>query len=90
MFINFHGERGARIHRNDSVLKGKIRAKRSLGFLIITPFLFFVPSVYMKEIENVWIDNTADHISWRKFTTLLYRDWNQSMTPVRFHLSDTA
>ncbi|KAI0806190.1 hypothetical protein BC629DRAFT_1590599 [Irpex lacteus] len=87
MFINFHGERGARIHRNDSVLRGKIRTKRSLGFLIITPFLFFVPSVYMKEIENVWIDNTADHISWRKFTTLLYRDWNQSMTPATVILS---
>ena len=82
-FLNYHGERGARIHRDDSVLKDTIRGRRSLLFRMITPFLFFMPSVYMKEIDSVWIDDTVDWISWRKFITLLVRDWNQSITPVR-------
>ena len=57
--------------------------ERSILFQIITPFLFFMPSVYMKEIEGVWIDDTVDWISWRKFISILDKDWSQSMTPVR-------
>ncbi|KAI0090331.1 hypothetical protein BDY19DRAFT_992535 [Irpex rosettiformis] len=86
-FLNYHGERGARIHRDDSVLKNTIRRERSLLFKLVTPFLFFMPSVYMKEIESVWIDETVDWISWRKFITLLLRDWNQSITPATVILS---
>ncbi|KAI0806194.1 hypothetical protein BC629DRAFT_1437671 [Irpex lacteus] len=86
-FLNYHGERGARIHRDDSVKQETVHGKRSLLFKLVNPFLFWMPSVYMKEIENVWIDESVDWISWRKFTTLIYKDWNQSMTPATVILS---
>lgn len=79
-FFNYHGERGARMHRFDSVRRNTIQVERSILFQIITPILFFMPSVYMHEIEGVWIDDSVD---WRKFITLLNGDWTQSMTPVR-------
>lgn len=82
-FFNYHGERGARIHRFDSVQDGTICVGRSYLFQLITPFLFFMPSVYMKEIEALWIDSTVDWVSWRRFITILNNDWSQTMTPVR-------
>lgn len=82
IFLNYHGERGARIHRDDSVLEETIYKRRSWLFRLVTPFLFFMPSVYMKEIEHVWIDDTVDYISWRRFIQLLYKDWQQAITPV--------
>ena len=42
-----------------------------------------MPSVYMKELEGLWIDETVDWISWHRFVSILEKDWNQSMTPVR-------
>ncbi|KAI0090330.1 hypothetical protein BDY19DRAFT_766867 [Irpex rosettiformis] len=86
-FLNYHGERGARTHRLDSIQKDSIRGPRSILFRIITPLLFFMPSVYMREIEGVWIDETVDWISWRKFADMLDKDWNQSMTPAAVILS---
>ncbi|KAI0703727.1 hypothetical protein BC835DRAFT_1410463 [Cytidiella melzeri] len=87
VFLNFHGERGARIHREDSVHKTSLHNKRSWLFKIVTPLLFFMPSVYMDEIENVWIDETVDWISWRRFILLLSKDWQQSIIPATVILS---
>ncbi|KAI0093584.1 hypothetical protein BDY19DRAFT_989148 [Irpex rosettiformis] len=86
-FLNYHGEQGARIRRDDSVINNTVRRGRSLLFKLVMPFLFFMPGVYMKEIESVWIDGTVDWISWRKFITLLLKDWNQSIIPATVILS---
>lgn len=42
-----------------------------------------MPNVYMEALEHVWIDRTVDWITWRKFISMLVRDWEQSITPVR-------
>ena len=81
-FLNYYGERGSRIQRDDSVLEGSIRRSRSFFFLFLSPILFFMPSVYMDELEHVWIDRTVDWITWRRFITMLTRDWENSITPV--------
>ncbi|KAI0346505.1 hypothetical protein BDW22DRAFT_765350 [Trametopsis cervina] len=86
-FLNYFGERGARIHRTDSVLEKSLHKPRSWFFCILTPFLFFMPSVYMEEIDNVWIDETVDSINWRRFITMLTRDWEHSITPATVILS---
>ncbi|KAI0703722.1 hypothetical protein BC835DRAFT_1410458 [Cytidiella melzeri] len=87
VFLNYHGERGARIHRDDSVHSDSIHHKRSWLFRIVTPLLFFMPSVYMDEIESVWIDGTVDWISWRRFIVLLSKDWQHSIIPATVILS---
>ena len=85
-FLNYHGERGARIHRDDSVLKDTIRGRRSLLFRMITPFLFFMPSVYMKEIDSVWIDDTVDWNAAKRLLRLFEESWQDSIVPVCFQL----
>lgn len=86
-FLNYYGERGARIHRDDSVLHKSISKPRSWLFRITSLCLFLMPSVYMKEIDHVWIDNTVDWITWKRFVNMLTRDWEQSTTPATVILS---
>ncbi|KAI0703725.1 hypothetical protein BC835DRAFT_897509 [Cytidiella melzeri] len=86
-FLNFHGERGARISRKDSVHRKSLHSKRSRLFKIVTPLLFFMPSVYMSEIESVWFDQAVDWIAWRAVTAMLLQDWQQSITPATVILS---
>ena len=78
----FWGEPGARLDRKDTALDVTIRRHRSWVFTLISPFLFFMPIVYMNEIDKLYVDQTVHYYFWRQFIDGLKRDWENSITPV--------
>lgn len=81
--MQFYGEPGVRMDRLDSAFNDSSRRPRSIAFNILSPFLFFMPYVYMKELDNLYVDHTVHYYFWRQFITGLKRDWENSITPVR-------
>ncbi|EKM58104.1 uncharacterized protein PHACADRAFT_252136 [Phanerochaete carnosa HHB-10118-sp] len=86
-FLHFHGEIGARLDRKESAFKADIRGPRSFIFICISPFLFFMPFVYLKELERTYVDNSVHYYFWRQFIEGLKRDWENSITPATVLLS---
>lgn len=81
-FLAYYGESGARCSRSDSAFDEKIHKSRSLVFFLVAPFLFFMPFVYLKELEVVFIDRTIHYHAWRRFIGAIRRDWENAITPV--------
>ncbi|GJE94787.1 hypothetical protein PsYK624_109600 [Phanerochaete sordida] len=86
-FLHFHGEVGARLDRKDSAFRADIKRPRSFAFLCISPLLFFMPFVYLKELEKTYVDNSVHYYFWRQFIEGLKRDWENSITPATVLLS---
>ena len=83
-FMHFHGEIGARLDRDDSALApSKVKSRSSNWiFNVISPFLFFMPFVYLKELQRTYVDQSVHYYFWRQFISGLKRDWENSITPV--------
>lgn len=81
-FLHFYGEIGARLDRSDGALD--VQKPRSWVLTMISPFLFFMPLLYMKELERLYVDESIHYYFWRQFIAGLYRDWENSITPVSF------
>ena len=81
-FLAFWGEPGARLDRHDTAFGESIRRPRSWIFMFISPFLFFMPIVYMNEFDKLYVDGTIHYYFWRFFIAGLKRDWENSITPV--------
>lgn len=81
--MNYYGERGARIDTSQTVFENSENGPRTWFFRFMSPLLFYMPYVYMEELERVYIDRTVDYISWRRFISNLKQDWDGSITPVR-------
>lgn len=88
-FITFWGEEGARLDRHQSAFNESIHKPRSWMFMLISPFLFFMPLVYMNELDKLYVDDSVHYYFWRQFITGLKRDWDNSITPVRYGLLST-
>ncbi|KAK7676790.1 hypothetical protein QCA50_020258 [Cerrena zonata] len=86
-FYNYHGQPGARLNRDESLKEDTIHHPRSLTFLAISPLLFWMPDVYLVELEKIWVDETVNYRPWNKFIDELKRDWKASTTPATVLLS---
>ncbi|TCD59975.1 hypothetical protein EIP91_010954 [Steccherinum ochraceum] len=73
-FLNYHGERGARLERNQSV-HGSTKRPRTFFIALIAPLLLNVPYFHLYSLEKVWVDETITHLPWRKFTQELKVEW---------------
>ena len=82
-FYNYHGQPNARMNRDESLKDDSIFRPRSLAFLFLSPFLFWMPDIYLADLEKIWIDETVNYRPWNKFINELKRDWKASTTPVR-------
>jgi hypothetical protein len=80
--MHFHGEPGARLDRSTSAFRSSIRRPRSLLLKLVSPFMFFMPLVYMNELDKLYVDDTVHYYFWRQFISALMRDWENSITPV--------
>ena len=80
--LQFHGEQGARISRLDSAFHASSRP-RTLIFTLLSPLLFFMPNIYLKELERLYVDQTIHYDFWAQFMTSLKSDWDGSIIPVR-------
>ncbi len=83
MFLHYHGEPAVRGSRTESALpeKGRLRVHTYL-FKVFSWIFFGMPTLYLKELRKVWVDETVHYYGWRKFTDALKRDWENSITPV--------
>jgi hypothetical protein len=84
-FLHFYGELGARLDRLDGALD--IEKPRSWTLTLLSPFLFFMPLLYMKELERLYVDESIHYYFWRQFIAGLYRDWENSITPASSYAS---
>lgn len=64
-------------------MEGGEHGPRSLLFLLISMSCFFMPSVYLQELELLFMDKTVHYHAWRRFITVARQDWVDSATPVR-------
>ena len=83
-FLSFFGECGARLDRNDTAFGESTRRHRPWIFYSISPFLFFMPLVYMNEFDKLYVDNSIHYVFWRQFIGELKQDWERSITPVSY------
>ena len=74
-YFHFHGVRGARLSRTQSVRGFDI--KRSLLIRILSPILFCAPETHLVSLEKIWIDKTIKQVPWNSFLAKLERDWEQ-------------
>ncbi|EKM58098.1 uncharacterized protein PHACADRAFT_252123 [Phanerochaete carnosa HHB-10118-sp] len=86
-FIHFHGEAGARLDREDNAFVAGIKGPRSHFFYLVTPFLFFIPPVYLKDLERICVDNSVHRLLLLQLINRLKRDWESSITPATVLLS---
>ena len=82
-FLNYYGQRGARLGRNESVHTIDIHRKSSYLFLLVRPFLFYTPDIYIRKLDEIWVDNQVNEGPWNKFWNEIRRDWERTFTPVR-------
>ncbi len=87
MFRNYHGEPVVRLSRNESVHELPGNRKRTFFFQILSTLLFTMPSLYLGELEKVWVDDTVAYHPWRNFQAEMKKDWANSITPVRVLLT---
>ncbi|KAK7676796.1 hypothetical protein QCA50_020264 [Cerrena zonata] len=80
-FYNYHGQPSARLNRDESMSEENIHHPRSLIFLALSPLLFWMPDIYLAELERVWVDDTVNYTPWNKFMNKLIRDWKSSEMP---------
>ncbi|CAL1699541.1 unnamed protein product [Somion occarium] len=86
-FLNYHGQPGARLNRDECMSEATVHRERSLTFLLLSPCLFWMPDIYLAELEKIWVDNTVNYRPWNRFITELKRDWKASTTPATVLLS---
>ncbi|KAJ7472336.1 hypothetical protein B0H11DRAFT_2038630 [Mycena galericulata] len=74
-FYNFHGEPCARLEKNVSVF-GNVQT-RSLLFRIIAAFTFNAPSVHLRTLDEVYVDELLNLDPWRRFIDTLCLEWQE-------------
>ena len=75
-FLNYHGQHGARLNRDDSV-HGENRYPRSSLIRILAPLLFNAPMVHMRALEKIWVDKCMCHHPWAVFIEKLKSEWEE-------------
>jgi hypothetical protein len=85
-FLNFYGQRGARLNWNDSVYDpSRVGSKRSLPFQL-SSFLFFwgAPCLQIKEFEKIWVDQIIRIDGWKYLMKKSKSSWAQHGSLVVF------
>ncbi|KAG7449909.1 uncharacterized protein BT62DRAFT_928667 [Guyanagaster necrorhizus] len=76
-FINFHGQPGARLAR-DQLIYGT-PSKRTLLVSFLSPFLFFAPDINLATLKRIGGDGYVHthKASWSNFTDKLSAEWQE-------------
>lgn len=75
-YLNFHGQYGARLCRDQS-LHGEIRNPRTPLVHTIAPFLFNAPEIHLRSLEKIWVDGIISYSSWSHFIGKLQGEWQE-------------
>lgn len=82
MFLHYHGQRGARLNRNQSVHQEDIYRPPTYLFLMLSPLLFFLPDNHIRQMEEVFVDGIVNERPWNQLWDSLRNDWEAATTPV--------
>lgn len=80
-FLNLHGERGARLSRDQSV-HPEVNKTRLFKFL--SPFLLFAPTSYLNKLQETSVDSLVNKPSWTSIKGQLTEEWKDSALFVSF------
>src|SRR5579863_2224351 len=84
-FLYFHGQKHARLVRNQSVYD-KPKRERSIFITLLSPLLFLAPEVHLREMEKLWTDDVIIESVWKGFMSKLLSEWNDLILWVRSHV----
>jgi hypothetical protein len=84
-FVYFHGQRHARLDRDNTVYD-KPKRERSALISLLSPLLFLAPEVHLREMENIWNDNIIIERVWKTFMIKLLDEWNDLILWVQSHV----
>ncbi|KAH9973819.1 hypothetical protein BGW80DRAFT_1306591 [Lactifluus volemus] len=73
-FLYFHGQRHARLVRDETVYDEPVH-ERTVLITLASPLLFFVPGGYLRDLERLWTDEVLIETVWETFVTKLLREW---------------
>ncbi|ESK88248.1 hypothetical protein Moror_5478 [Moniliophthora roreri MCA 2997] len=80
-YLNFYGQRGARLGRQQSVYGEDLRSmKRSFLFRLLSPFLFNQHYGLLHQFGDVTTDSCVVLKSWRSLIKRLTHDWREQVT----------
>lgn len=82
-FLHLFGQRGARLDRAESIFVKNKPQKSTYLFLLLSPILFYMPDVYIKKLNEMFVDGIINEGPWNKFWNEMRSDWERSFTPVR-------
>ena len=74
-FLYFHGQRHARLIRDQTVYN-KPKRERSLLITCLSPLLFLAPEVHLREMEKLWTDEVIIETVWKSFMSKLLEEWD--------------
>lgn len=75
-FIHLHGQRGARLDRDQSV-HGSIVNPRTILVTCLSPLLFWAPDVHLQSLEKIWVDRLVHIGPWIQFIDKLNTEWQE-------------
>jgi hypothetical protein len=81
-FLYFHGQRHARLVRDQTVYS-KPRRERSILITLLSPLLFLAPEVHLREVERLWTDEVIIETVWKTFMIKLLAEWEDIILWVR-------
>ncbi|KAK0195992.1 hypothetical protein F5146DRAFT_313295 [Armillaria mellea] len=76
-FINFHGQPGARLARDQLIYETS--SKRTLLVTLLSPLLFFTPDIHFVTLKKIGGDGAVHthKASWTDFTQKLATEWQE-------------
>lgn len=80
-FLNFNGEQGARLSREQRVWENNYE-HQSLLFALLSPVLFYYPEGYLTALSKLWIDESICANPWEKFIDNMKQEWVQAVVYV--------
>ncbi|KAH7913126.1 hypothetical protein BJ138DRAFT_679834 [Hygrophoropsis aurantiaca] len=71
-YLNFHGQKGARLHFDQTVHGWAYTQSKIM--MIVNPLLFYAPSAHLRSLHNIFVDEIASATTWNAFTTKLNKE----------------
>ena len=82
-FLYFHGQKHARLSKDQSVYDKPIR-ERTLLITLLSPFLLLGPELYMQQMETLWMDEIVMPAEWTAFVRNSLDEWKDLILTVRY------
>jgi len=82
-FLYFHGQKHARLLKDQTVYDEPIR-ERTLLITLLSPFLLLGPELYMRKMEILWVETITLPTEWRAFVRSSLDEWKDLILTVRY------